>query len=42
MGFLVFLVGLLMGSRSAAGASTVAIAGMAIYFVGGALRAKFA
>ena len=42
MGFLVFLVGLLMGSRSAAGASTVAIAGMAIYFMGGALRAKFA
>ena len=42
LGFLVFLVGLQMGSRSAAGASSVAISGMAIYFIGGALRAKFA
>jgi SSS family solute:Na+ symporter len=41
-GFLLFLVGLLMGSRGISGASAVAIGGMAVYFIGGALRAKFA
>lgn len=41
-GFLVFLGGVLMGSHSAAHAPGVAIAGMLIYFAGGALRAKVA
>lgn len=42
IGFLVFLVGVLMGRQSAAHASAVAIIGMLIYFSGGALRAKVA
>jgi SSS family solute:Na+ symporter len=41
-GFLVFLVGVFMGGKSFAHASAIAIAGMLIYFVGGALRAKTA
>jgi len=39
-GFFIFLTGVFMGSRSATYASEVAIAGMLIYFAGGALRAK--
>ena len=42
IGFVVFLAGVLMGSQSATRASSVAIIGMLIYFVGGALRARFA
>ncbi len=42
IGFLVFLVGVLMGCQSAVHASAVAIIGMLIYFAGGALRAKVA
>jgi SSS family solute:Na+ symporter len=40
IGFLVFLAGVLMGSQSAGRASSIAIAGMLIYFAGGALRAR--
>jgi SSS family solute:Na+ symporter len=42
LGFVIFLAGVLMGSQASARASFVAIAGMLIYFVGGALRARFA
>ncbi|HVO62574.1 MAG TPA: sodium:solute symporter family protein [Terriglobales bacterium] len=41
-GFLVFLIGVLLASQSSARASSVAIAGMLIYFLGGALRANYA
>jgi hypothetical protein len=41
-GFLVFLAGIFMGRQSLAHASGIAIAGMLIYFAGGALRAKAA
>lgn len=39
-GFLVFLAGVFMGAQSLSPASTIAIAGMLIYFAGGALRAR--
>jgi len=39
-GFVIFLAGVFMGSQSTAYASEIAIAGMLIYFAGGALRAK--
>jgi uncharacterized membrane protein len=42
IGFVIFLAGVLMGSRSATHASAVAIVGMLVYFAGGALRAKLA
>lgn len=42
IGFLIFLAGVLMGGQSATHASAVAIIGMLVYFVGGALRAKAA
>jgi len=42
LGFVIFLGGVLMGSQANARASSVAIVGMLIYFVGGALRARFA
>ena len=38
LGFLVFLAGVLMGSKGIAAASVVAVGGMLLYFLGGLLR----
>jgi solute:Na+ symporter, SSS family len=42
LGAAIFLVGLVMAGQSIGQASAVAISGMVIYFLGGALRAKYA